>query len=372
MHRDSLGTALAIRPGELNWMTAGRGIVHSERTPPELRTVSPKLFGIQSWVALSARDEEVTPDFIHYGSGEMPVLGGEGKTVRIIAGSILGGTSPVRTSSSMFYADVMLAANASIPLDPEYEERAIYTVTGDVEISGEVFGLAQLLVFRPGDRITIRARTEARFMMLGGDAMDGPRFIWWNFVSSRKDRIEQAKADWKAARFDTVPGDEVEFIPCRNRNRQFALRSLPERSGPRLQSAIYESTLAPVPPLVPTGTATALARVERRAIELNPETLRVIRVGEAEKDIVYVGTTNRKVPRGERERVTEGQHFAEPHRDDIRAHGDPVRPLAGEPRTRYFAHQGKIPSALKICDASMRSARSASGSCFARFESTFN
>ena len=194
-------------------MTAGRGIVHSERTPPELRTVSPKLFGIQSWVALSARDEEVTPDFIHYGSGEMPVLGGEGKTVRIIAGSILGGTSPVRTSSSMFYADVMLAANASIPLDPEYEERAIYTVTGDVEISGEVFGPAQLLVFRPGDRITIRARTEARFMMLGGDAMDGPRFIWWNFVSSRKDRIEQAKADWKAARFDTVPGDEVEFIP---------------------------------------------------------------------------------------------------------------------------------------------------------------
>ena len=100
-----------------------------------------------------------------------------------------------------------------MPLDPEYEERAIYTVTGDVEISGEVFGPAQLLVFRPGDRITIRARTEARFMMLGGDAMDGPRFIWWNFVSSRKDRIEQAKADWKAARFDTVPGDEVEFIP---------------------------------------------------------------------------------------------------------------------------------------------------------------
>ena len=213
MHRDSLGTALAIRPGELNWMTAGRGIVHSERTPPELRTVCPKLFGIQSWMALSARDEEVTPDFIHYGSGEMPVLGGEGKTVRIIAGSILGGTSPVRTSSSMFYADVMLADNASVPLDPEYEERAIYTVTGDVEISGEVFGPAQLLVFRPGDRITIRARTEARFMMLGGDAMDGPRFIWWNFVSSRKDRIEQAKADWKAARFDTVLGDEVEFIP---------------------------------------------------------------------------------------------------------------------------------------------------------------
>jgi redox-sensitive bicupin YhaK (pirin superfamily) len=212
MHRDSLGSELPIRPGELNWMTAGRGIVHSERTPPRLRTGGSKLFGIQSWVALSAADEETAPDFVHYDSGQMPVLADDGKTVRVIAGSILGATSPVRTSSPMFYADVSLRAGAAVPLDPAYDERAIYTVSGEVDIAGDVFGPAQLLVFRPGDRITIRARSDARFMMLGGEPMDGPRIIWWNFVSSRMDRIEQAKADWKAARFDSVPGDS-EFIP---------------------------------------------------------------------------------------------------------------------------------------------------------------
>jgi redox-sensitive bicupin YhaK (pirin superfamily) len=193
-------------------MTAGRGIAHSERTPPELRTTGSRLFGIQSWVALSAKDEEMTPDFVHYDAEQMPVLSESGKTVRVIAGSILGANSLVRTSSPMFYADVTLQAGASAPLDPDHEERAIYTVSGEIEISGDVFGPAQLLVFRPSDRITIRARSDARFMMLGGEPMDGPRFIWWNFVSSRKDRIEQAKADWKAARFDTVPGDS-EFIP---------------------------------------------------------------------------------------------------------------------------------------------------------------
>jgi redox-sensitive bicupin YhaK (pirin superfamily) len=212
MHRDSLGTEIPIRPGELNWMTAGRGIVHSERTPQQLRSIGSKLFGIQSWVALSAKDEETAPDFVHYDAGQMPVLLDEGKTVRVIAGSVLGAASPVRTSSPMFYADVALRAGASVPLDPDYDERAIYTVSGEIEISGDPFQPGQLLVFRPGDRITIRARNDARFMMLGGEPMDGPRIIWWNFVSSRKDRIEQAKADWKAARFDSVPGDS-EFIP---------------------------------------------------------------------------------------------------------------------------------------------------------------
>lgn len=212
MHRDSLGNALLIRPGELNWMTAGRGIAHSERTPPELRSLGSKLFGIQSWVALSAKDEEVAPDFLHYGAEEMPVLGGEGKVVRVIAGTVLGATSPVRSSSELFYADVSMKAGASMPLDPDYEERAIYTVNGEVEIAGDVFGQAQLLVFRPGDRITVRAKTNARFMALGGQALDGPRHIWWNFVSSRADRIEQAKADWAMGRFDAVPGD-TEFIP---------------------------------------------------------------------------------------------------------------------------------------------------------------
>ena len=212
MHRNSLGTVLPIRPGELNWMTAGRGIAHSERTPPALRAHRSTLFGIQSWVALSARDEETEPDFAHYGAADIPALADEGKVVRIIAGSLLGASSPVQTSSPMFYADIRLASGASIPLDADYDERAIYTVAGEVEIAGDIFGPAQLLVFRPGDRITIRAKTDARFMALGGEPMDGPRYIWWNFVSSRKDRIEQAKADWRAARFDTVPGDS-EFIP---------------------------------------------------------------------------------------------------------------------------------------------------------------
>jgi redox-sensitive bicupin YhaK (pirin superfamily) len=212
MHRDSLGTVLPIRPGELNWMTAGRGIAHSERTPPELRTGGSRLFGIQSWVALSRKDEETQPDFLHYDAKELPVLTGEGKTVRVIAGSLLGKASPVKTSSPMFYVDVALSAGASVPLDPDYDERAIYTVDGEIEIAGDTFQGGALLVFRPGDRITITAKSDARFMMLGGEPMDGPRFIWWNFVSSRKERIEQAKADWKQARFDSVPGDP-EFIP---------------------------------------------------------------------------------------------------------------------------------------------------------------
>ena len=211
-HRDSLGTHLPIRPGELNWMTAGRGITHSERTSARLRPSGSKLFGIQSWVALSARDEETMPAFVHYDASAMPVVTGEGKTVRVIAGDVLGGRSPVATSSPMFYADVMLEAGAAIPLDAIHEERAIYTVSGDIEIAGDLFPPGRLLVFKPGDLITVRAVSAARFMMLGGEPMDGPRFIWWNFVSSRRDRIEQAKADWRQARFDTVPGDH-EFIP---------------------------------------------------------------------------------------------------------------------------------------------------------------
>ena len=213
MHRDSLGTALPIRPGELNWMTAGRGIVHSERTGDDLRATGFRLSGLQSWVALAERDEETAPDFAHYGAGEMPVIDGEGKTVRLIAGSLFGATSPVRTSTATIYADVALADGAVFPFDPVHEERAIYTVEGDIDIAGDVFGPGRLLVFRPGDAISVHARGGARFMALGGEPMDGPRHVWWNFVSSRKERIDQAKADWAAARFDTVPGDAEEFIP---------------------------------------------------------------------------------------------------------------------------------------------------------------
>ena len=153
MHRDSLGTELPIRPGELNWMTAGRGITHSERTAPTLRQTGSRLFGIQSWVALSARDEENAPAFEHYEADALPVLTGEGKTVRLIAGEAFGARSPVRTSSPMVYADVMLEAGSVLPLDPTYDERAIYTVAGAIEIAGDGFGPGQLLVFRPGDRV---------------------------------------------------------------------------------------------------------------------------------------------------------------------------------------------------------------------------
>ena len=145
------------------------------------------------------------------------MIAGEGKSVRLIGGEAWGRVSPVKTPMAVLYADVQLAAGASLPLDPTYEERAIYTVSGELAIAGDRFGPGQLLVFRPGDRITVTAVQDARFMVLGGDPMDGPRHIWWNFVSSRKERIEQAKADWRAARFDSVPGDEAEFIPLPTR-----------------------------------------------------------------------------------------------------------------------------------------------------------
>ena len=213
MHRDSLGTEMAIEPGAVNWMTAGKGIVHSERTAPEEKAKGPRLFGIQTWVALPKTDEETAPAFSHTGKSDLPVVAGDNASVRLILGSMYGESAPVKTFTPMFYGDAMLAEGTSLPLDPDYDERGIYTVSGEIEIAGDRFGPGKLLVFKPGDRITVRAVTNARFMMLGGDTMDGPRFIWWNFVSSSKERIEQAKADWKQKRFDTVPGDEEEFIP---------------------------------------------------------------------------------------------------------------------------------------------------------------
>jgi redox-sensitive bicupin YhaK (pirin superfamily) len=212
-HRDSLGFAQAIQPGELNWMTAGKGIVHSERTPePELSRTR-KIFGIQSWVALPKQHEEITPSFEHVSPEALPLITDHGRSVRVIAGSIFGATSPVKTHSDLFYGDVKLAAGRSIPLPTEHEERAIYVADGEIEIAGQIHQSGQLLVFRPRDAITILARQDSRFMMLGGEPMDGPRHIWWNFVSSSKERIEQAKEEWRTGRLGIVPGDEKEFIP---------------------------------------------------------------------------------------------------------------------------------------------------------------
>jgi redox-sensitive bicupin YhaK (pirin superfamily) len=212
VHRDSLGSRLAIVPGDVNWMTAGRGIAHSERTSPDHRAGGEHLHGLQCWVALPAGDEEMAPAFHHHTGDELPVVTGEGKTVRVVAGKLLGATSPVATLSDTFFADVSISAGASLPLDADYEERAIYIVAGEIEIAGDRFVEGRLLVFKPGDRITVKAARDSRIVCLGGATADGPRHVWWNFVSSRKERIEQAKADWKAGRFALVPG-ETEFIP---------------------------------------------------------------------------------------------------------------------------------------------------------------
>jgi redox-sensitive bicupin YhaK (pirin superfamily) len=216
-HRDSLGTYLAIRPGEVNWMTAGRGIVHSERSAPERRVHGDKLHGLQCWVALPADREEIEPSFFHRSAGDLPIVRDNGVSARVIAGRAFGTQSPVVTQSDTVFVDVTMSAGTVIPLDPDYEERVIYVVDGEIAIAGETFSAPRLLVFRPGDRIAVHAKTDAHIAILGGAALDGPRHIWWNFVSSRKDRIEQAKQDWKTARFDIVPGDEVEFIPLPDR-----------------------------------------------------------------------------------------------------------------------------------------------------------
>jgi redox-sensitive bicupin YhaK (pirin superfamily) len=213
VHKDTLGSDIVIRPGAVNWMSAGRGIAHSERSPSDRQREGRHIHGLQLWVALPRAAEESAPDFIHHDPTALPVVEGEGKTVRMIAGSALGVHSPLKTASETIFMDVQLEAGASFPLDADYEERAIYVIAGEIEIGGDRFAAGRLLVFRPGDRITVAAASYARFVVVGGAAMDGPRHIWWNFVSSRKERIDEAKADWKSGFFGKVPGDEIEFIP---------------------------------------------------------------------------------------------------------------------------------------------------------------
>jgi redox-sensitive bicupin YhaK (pirin superfamily) len=212
VHRDSLGSVMPIRPGAVNWMSAGRGIAHSERTAGDHRVAGEPLHGLQCWVALPQNEEEGEPAFAHIDADALPTERAEGKTIRVIAGRLYGLASPVETKWDTIFADIALEAGARLPVDADAEERALYLVSGVIEIAGDRFGDGRLLVLRPGDRITLTALSPARLALLGGATMDGPRYIWWNFVSSRKDRIEQAKADWKEKRFDAVPG-EAEFIP---------------------------------------------------------------------------------------------------------------------------------------------------------------
>lgn len=212
-HRDSLGTEMVIEPGDVNLMTAGRGIVHSERTPEELRRAPMSVSGLQTWLALPDGGEEVAPLFEHTVRRDLPEFDEGGVSGRVIIGAFDGIRSPVRAASETLYVDIRLSPGAEVKIPADTEERAIYVLDGSVEIAGDRFPSDLLLVFRPGDEIVVSAPGGAHIMLFGGASLGSKRYIWWNFVSSSKERIEQAKQEWKTGRFDIVPGDEKEFIP---------------------------------------------------------------------------------------------------------------------------------------------------------------
>ena len=222
-HRDSLGTNQMIHPGAVNWMLAGRGVTHSERTSPDTRARGHNLFGIQTWVALPEDREDMAPAFEHHAKEALPIIEDTGVQTRLILGTGWGARAPVTMQSEIFYADVVLAPGAALPLPDDHEDRGLYITQGSVEIAGESFEAGRMMVFRPGDRITVRAGEQgARLMALGGETLNGPRYIWWNFVSSSRDRLEEAKAawreaDWENGLFRLPPGDEDEFIPAPER-----------------------------------------------------------------------------------------------------------------------------------------------------------
>lgn len=212
-HRDSLGVHQVIAPGAANLMTAGRGIVHSERTPAEARNGASTLFGAQMWLALPKTHEEGDAAFIHHAKSELPVIDAERMRARVIAGAAFGAKSPLLFPWETLCVDVEAQEGAKLPLEKETEERAVYVMAGEIAIAGDRYAEGRLLVFRPGDALSVLVtRGPARLMVLGGAPMDGPRHIWWNFVSSDPERIEQAKVDWREGRFGGVPG-ETEFIP---------------------------------------------------------------------------------------------------------------------------------------------------------------
>ena len=210
-HRDSVGAIQEINPGEVNWMTAGSGITHSERFET-LRANGGKMHGIQAWVALPTEVEEMAPGFANHGPGDLPTYEGGGMWARLIAGEAFGAKSKVQTQSPMFYVHWRIDAGAQAQLPAEYPERAAYVAEGVVEVDGRQFTAGQMLVFAPGQPVLFTAVTPAIVMLLGGEPV-GPRFIEWNFVSSSKDRLEQAKADWRAGRMKLPDADDKEFIP---------------------------------------------------------------------------------------------------------------------------------------------------------------
>ncbi|MGN2252611.1 pirin family protein [Frateuria sp. GZRe12] len=212
-HRDSLGSLADIRPGEVNWMTAGRGIVHSERTPPDERRDGQRLHGIQLWVALPREDAEVPPEFHHHDAGELPRIRRDGAELLLIAGTGYGERSPVKVFAPMFLVEANLVEGATLDWPGEHAERGVYVVEGEVEWGDVVVGVDRMAVQGGNAAAPLRARAPSRLMLFGGAPLDGERHLWWNFVASSRERIEQAKADWVAGHFGVVPGDYKEFIP---------------------------------------------------------------------------------------------------------------------------------------------------------------
>lgn len=214
-HRDTLGYVQTIRPGDVNWMTAGRGIAHSERTPAEERAAGHALHGIQVWVALPKHAEETEPSFFHHAADALPRLDRDGVALRLVVGCAFGARSPVLTFSEMFYLAAEFSAGATLRLPPEHAERGVYVTDAPIQVDGTEVSPGQLAVLSPGGEVKIHAPSAARVILFGGEPLDGERHLWWNFVSSSRERIEKAKADWTAFRFGQIPG-ETEFIPLPN------------------------------------------------------------------------------------------------------------------------------------------------------------
>ena len=216
-HRDTLGSLQDILPGDVNWMTAGRGIAHSERTPPQPRDAGHAIHGMQTWVALPKPDEEVAPSFHHHPAASLPTLERAGTRLRVIAGRAFGMESPVRVFAETFNVAVDLQPEAELDIAAEATQRALYVLEGDAQLDGSDIPDKQLVLLDPGTHHRLRAKTPLKAMLFGGEPLDAPRHMWWNFVSSSKDRIEQAKDDWQAGRFGLIPGDDVERIPLPER-----------------------------------------------------------------------------------------------------------------------------------------------------------
>ena len=212
-HRDSIGSHAVIEPGAINLMTAGKGIVHSERSPDSTRAAGPHFYGMQTWLALPDGKEEIDPAFEHVAADALPLIEDGDTSIRVLMGTLWGKTAATTCHAPTIYADMMIAGGGSVPIDAEVDERAVLVTEGVARLDGQALEPFALYVLAPGQAMTLRAETATRAMLLGGGAFTTPRHAWWNFVSSSRERINQAKADWKAGRFPLVPGDDKEFIP---------------------------------------------------------------------------------------------------------------------------------------------------------------